>query len=372
MSTLSHYLMIAVTSITLTIFCGLSLLPHEVRMMDSELRLSSPMPKLPSSLDQFSQFTKEFDAYLNDNVPMRSQLVSLRNLARLKFFNETQSTFVIAGQDGWLYLGGTSINYFRNSYPYTDESLSTWVAMLEKRKTWLKDRGIDYLLVIAPNKSTAYPEFYPKKYNKVRPDSRCDQLLEKVGGSDYILDLRPAIAREREKSKDLLYFKTDTHWNDLGALAGAREIVDRLKKRSDLFEKATIPEVQFQTEEYSGDLARMLDLEGILSESTRAVKVVNPKARTIRDETSTSNTTSAGGKRILVSRTGDESLPKALFLRDSFTTAIQPYLSECFSESVYFWQHDLSSKLIDAHKPDIVVEILCERLLMDKEPENEL
>lgn len=371
MYSITQYILVFITASVLSVFCGLSLIPHEVRHLEAEQRLSNPLPSLPDDPTQIPRFASAFDAYLSDNMPMRSQLVALRNLARLRLFNATDSNRVVMGRDGWLFLGGTSITYFRNAFPYTDDSLKAWTGAFAKRQQWLARRGVPYLLVLAPNKETIYKEYFPSRYNKVRPDSRCDQFVEAVKNTDLaVLDLREPLLSNSRKDH-LLYFRTDTHWNDRGALLAAGEILKQASARLPSIRPAA-PAVRFENAAgYSGDLARMLDLEQILKEPEEKARIIEARSRVLIDESMTGKVSPEGGVRRLISTTGDASQPRALILRDSFTTAVQPLLSERFSEAVYCWQHDLPAALVEKTRPDIVIEILCERFLMDKEPQNE-
>ena len=89
--------------------------------------------------------------------------------------------------------------------------------------------GIPYLFVVAPSKHDVYPEFMPDRLNRVRDDSRLDQLMAYIEAffpapPVDILDLRPTLAEAR-KSGVRLFHKTDTHWNDRGAWAAYRKAI---------------------------------------------------------------------------------------------------------------------------------------------------
>ena len=57
------------------------------------------------------------------------------------------------------------------------QELEKWQHVFENRRDWLAARGIPYLIVFAPNKSTIYPEHMPSAYNPVHTQSRLDQLM---------------------------------------------------------------------------------------------------------------------------------------------------------------------------------------------------
>ena len=54
---------------------------------------------------------------------------------------------------------------------------------------------------------------------------------------------------------------------------------------------------------------------------------------------------------------------KVLIFRDSFTINMQPYLSNHFREVHYIWTHQISPKVINDIKPDIVIVEYVARLM---------
>src|SRR5690606_26345033 len=102
---------------------------------------------------------------------------------------------------------------YRCTDPFTREELDGWRRVLEERRDWLAARGIRYTLVFAPNAQTIYGEYLPQSMNRVRDESRLDQLIKHMRGpyGVEIIDLRaPLIAA---KSQMRTYHRTDTHWN---------------------------------------------------------------------------------------------------------------------------------------------------------------
>ena len=48
--------------------------------------------------------------------------------------------------------------------------------------------------------------------------------------------------------------------------------------------------------------------------------------------------------------------PRAVIFRDSFGSAMIPYLSEHFSRAVYVWRNDFDPSLVEAERPDVVIQ----------------
>ena len=63
--------------------------------------------------------------------------------------------------------------------------------------------------------------------------------------------------------------------------------------------------------------------------------------------------------------TGNEALPSALIIRDSFGTPIIPFLSEKFERSMFIfdnWHYTANEHIIEQEKPDIVIYVVMESL----------
>jgi hypothetical protein len=50
------------------------------------------------------------------------------------------------------------------------------------------------------------------------------------------------------------------------------------------------------------------------------------------------------------------SRPRAVVFRDSFGSAMIPFLSEHFSRAVYVWQNDMAPALVEEERPDFVIQ----------------
>jgi alginate O-acetyltransferase complex protein AlgJ len=90
------------------------------------------------------------------------------------------------------------------------------VAELDRLDRLARARGSKFVFVIAPNKTTVYPEYLPAGLTPIGP-TPADQLMRALAARPEIpvLDGRPLLARS--KNLGPLYYRMDTHWNDLGA-----------------------------------------------------------------------------------------------------------------------------------------------------------
>ena len=93
--------------------------------------------------------------------------------------------------------------------------------------------GIPVIVVIIPNKQTIYGK-YLFSGDVAAPVTRLDSLWRELSAParSIMFDPRPMM-REAAAAHDpiLLYPKTETHWNELGAFYGYRAIMSALAAR---------------------------------------------------------------------------------------------------------------------------------------------
>jgi hypothetical protein len=66
----------------------------------------------------------------------------------------------------------------------------------------------------------------------------------------------------------------------------------------------------------------------------------------------------------------DQSQPRVVIFRDSFASALIPFLSEHFSRAVYLWQNNVDPQVIEDERPDVVIHELVGRRLTTLTPYN--
>jgi alginate O-acetyltransferase complex protein AlgJ len=212
-------------------------------------------------------FPSQFEAFFNDHFGFRDHLAQLYYLYSF-MLKSTSNPNVLIGQEGWLFYvktaDGNSLEDFRGNDSLLPEELWQWRAVLEAKYAWLKQSGVEYFFVIAPDKHSIYAEYFPARIRKVGKYSRLDQLLEYMKDSKVpIIDLRPPLLQA--KNKELVYYKTDTHWNDFGVAVAQYTILQYFTKFNFAFHPIKFDVADFGLVQYSGDLAQMLNLSSALT-----------------------------------------------------------------------------------------------------------
>jgi hypothetical protein len=338
------------------------LLPRAGAFASSENRRPADFPTIdlggPGWRWSLASFPRRFERWWNDSFAFRFWLIRANSLAKLAI-GSSPSPKAIVGRDGWLfYAAERSTDYYRNTSPFTARELARWRDDLAERKAWLAQRGIRYLVVVAPNKESIYPEYMPAALAPVQTGSRLDQLVAELAREPAIdvLDLRPALREARTSQR--LYHVTDTHWNDAGAVVANRAILSRLR--------AWFPEIDPDgvagrldvQRGRGGDLARLIALDDRFLED-RIVFVSNapplPPPSTGRASTSAD---------LVVRRCGECQGPVVVMNHDSFGEALAPLLQPHFPRLFLVAGTALDRPLIERERPRVVIQQFVERILM--------
>lgn len=341
---------------------GLSLLGVSEGPGSAEKKLKTPRPEISLAAQDFKAFAGQMARAYIDTFPFRDTMIRTANVIKLALFRESPSTSVIMGADEWLFFPKEmDLEDWLGLTRYSPEELDGMVARMRERRDWLAARGAAILVVIAPNKSTMYGEFMPPSLHKLSPMTRLDQLGEALRQAGVpFLDLRTALAEA--KSVRRTYWKTDTHWNGWGAFAGSVAIVEALRQRfpamPPLLEKDYMVS---ESDAPGGDLAEILLMEATLRERVvDMVPLAPPRARPGQGK-GYKDPAVIKSRAMVIRETGDATLPKAVFFRDSFSTAAIPFLAERFQRSVFLWEHRFQPHIVEAEKPDVVIFQAVER-----------
>jgi alginate O-acetyltransferase complex protein AlgJ len=342
---------------------AMAIIPGQSTSSD-EYRTLAPRPPLPQTLREFAKFPGRFGLYFNDHFGFRRPLIRLQALVKVKALGGSVTPQVIVGKDGWLFLDPAydpSLSQSRSEKPFTSEQLARWQQALVVRHDWLAQRGIRYLFVIVPEKQSIYPEYLPDSNRYLQQTSRFDQLVIylKENSDLEILDLRPPLLAAKQSRR--VYFKTDTHWNARGGLVASQAIVRELAKSFPEMKPLDESDcVTVRTAMSTGDLARMMGLNGWFVEEVEGMQIRAP-GFVLQVE-------SHGTDWMLVTTNRDQHLPRLLAFCDSFSMALATFLSQHFNRAVYRQQLYFDPGQVELERPQIVMQEMAERYLMDDPP----
>jgi hypothetical protein len=181
-----------------------------------ERRSPHPKPDLAKLTSDPETTLQSVQSYFNDRFGGRQPLITRFIASDYALFHELPTEDVLPGKDDWLYFKGGGMGddpgLFQAKVPLTDDQMQAWCDMLEQRRRWLAARGVGYYVVLAPSKSSIYPQYLPAGFFSCGP-TRTDQLIAylKAHSKVKVVDVRPAL-REEAKRSLLLYEPHDAHW----------------------------------------------------------------------------------------------------------------------------------------------------------------
>jgi len=267
------------------------------------------------------------------------------------------------GRDGWLFLQNhlpdDPIGLFRGTTTFSDNEIADLTSRLVAWRDWFAERGMDFLILVTPNKITIYPEHAP---DWLSPQSSMlrTRLVEawRAAGLE-VVDLAPALLAAREGGQ--LYHRTDTHWNARGAFAGYRELLQHSWFAERGIQPLTHDDFRESVyESTGGDLTRPLEKHPLLVEQVVQYERVQPDLAPYRmtphryDHTTHVHNPSLG-----------QEAPRVYTINDSYMHGLEPFLFHHFRELMSWWtfRYQIPHQEIELEQPDLVILQVLERFL---------
>ena len=316
-----------------------------------EKRIATTKPEFPVNLSELEAYPKKFNKYYNDNYGFRKDLISINGSMMDKVFNESPDDRVLVGKDGWLYFDNkNSLLDAAGRASINKELINKGVEVFYKNWQNAKKKNMKYLFVIAADKTTIYSQFLPDyfKYGKNhRIDVFKNALLRKY--PDFpLVDLRDILLKA--KDKEIIYHKTDTHWNKRGAHYGYVEIMRKLNFSPYLREDFN----EVENGEYFGDIAQIMGIK----QTNRDFSLTKKFANNIYLNGKESKELKQIFHKAEVFEHNNKALPKLFVYKDSFFGELQNLVSEHFSVSLYINEFPcrIDYDILENYSPDYIIQ----------------
>lgn len=349
-------------------FCLFMVAPGVLMVRDGTL-WSAEARKAVRSRDPIRRVA-QYREYFQKSFGFRDALVKCYGLWQVKVLGVSSSDRVILGKDGWMFYNAENESEcMRHAPPFRADEVAAWCELMEARRAWLAQQGIEYLFFVTPDKHTIYPEKLPSPPSQLDPRSRLDQLMGALAGSKVrVVDLRPMLLAEKQNHE--LYLKTDTHYNDRGAYLSYRAVLDALREPFPALKPRDEERVSLvDTAIAGGDLADFLGIPQEFTEVVPTLRISPPLALTYLEPDGLERSSRARLDRIVTTSTEGE-VDSAMFYRDSFLTSPLPLFASHFKEASFHWQVQLDGAEINRRKPKVVIHEMVERVLMLPPPKD--
>ncbi|EOG5374724.1 hypothetical protein ACLE0G_000764 [Cronobacter turicensis] len=282
------------------------------------------------------------------------------------------------GKNGWLFLGEHHSHSITTKLSgLTSPKIKAITNIAKNINSWddfFKSQGVkDFKIVIGPDKESIYKEFTPSWFKQ--SDYPILPALIRSNKKVYV-DVYAPLTNIKTSSKLPLYFETDTHWNLYGGAVAFNALAKTLKSSVPgikLDNEFTEPDF-FIKQKAGGDLSRFLKISKILQDNE-----VDIARREFNDMSVTSfdyhtGKTLSVGKFSLIEAPQRLTVFKStkalnnyrvLWLRDSFGTAMSPYMVRTFANILQVHYNKIMpgemKTLILDYKPDFVFITSVER-----------
>jgi alginate O-acetyltransferase complex protein AlgJ len=316
-------------------------------------------------------FVKQFDPYYKENFGFRNALFYVYSRWQLRGLNQSPlPEKVVVGKNGWFFLGDSYNNVIkqhRGLMPLSADSARLIANHLAQRQAELARQGIKLYVLIAPDSHSIYPEFLPDRVAHTTGNTRLDVLQQAITAQTHVpfIDLRDTLLAA--KKSEVVYYQTDTHWNDYGTLVGSAALLNRI--RQDVPTLRPVRKSDFSITKMkggTGDLVRMMALQDAIRDPVfYEIKPAAPVlARQVAEIPNTeTGPNSSGFPSTQFSGPTGMSFPKLLFIGDSFSHSMMPFVAGYFRESYFARSRFLNPALVQQQKPDVVVVQIVERNL---------
>ena len=313
-------------------------------------------------ISDYSEFPQEFENFYNNNVAFRRNIIELNALVDFFTFHCTNNG-VYTGKDGWFFYnksdGDNPLMAYSRGTSYTNDNLAIIAANLLQIKTICQENGAQFYLVLAPNKEEVYGRYIGDDYTKTSSKRKYSQLVNYIRGNTDINLVDLQIPIENNKGQYQLYYKTDTHWNNIGGFLTAQYMIENMG-----IQAINDHDIKFvEGEPYVGDLAFIADIQDYV-ESDIFYNVLG-----YGDDVLVTGDNLGYYRLDVVEQSNVGNGQRLLMYRDSFAIAMIPNISKNFDQSHYildlpgvFDQNGYNlSEILRTEKPTVVVIEMVER-----------
>ncbi len=326
---------------------------------NNEMRTMAEKP--PLNWYTIPGFPIAYEAWFSDALPFKDELVKTGSLLDYYVFRSSMGDKVLIGKEGWLFYKDSQVNSedpiadYEATNLYGEAELAEIAEKMVTARDELASRGISFAVMIAPSKERANAEYIPDRYGEPGAYSRMAQIGDYLREHTDLTVVTPysALAEYKAAHPDAqLYYKYDTHWNNLGAYIGAKALnealgIEGMPEPEDLQISYGDPPVY--------DLARLLDLGEELKDDRPVI--LDNAVRANMDYWTNGKGTEYRYKNL--DGTGD---PRKIFIvGDSFSTMMSRYVAPSFRELYLNFYYNYNLEMLEEEAPDLVVYEVVER-----------
>ena len=194
-----------------------------------ENRPATDFSELSVSWDGFSTLSK----FIGDRIPLRSRAIKSDGWIDQHVFNENPAfgggavPRIIHGKDGYLFLNDDFGMACQSADVIAQivTGISNFMSVIEKS-------GRQAIYTVAPNKTTLHPELLPDDQSSMDCLNKYSNgLWEGLSAAniDGYVDLKSALSDAMDQTREPLFLRKDSHWDNAGSAAAAKAVINTLQ-----------------------------------------------------------------------------------------------------------------------------------------------
>ncbi|MCG6142087.1 alginate O-acetyltransferase AlgX-related protein [Leptospira mtsangambouensis] len=277
--------------------------------------------------------------YLERNFPLRNWLIQKYNYFLWFVLDSSPKRRVVKGNDNWIFVFlGKGLN--GRDYSFDEKEFLEYRNGLDRMNAFCIKNDILFYTAVVPEKFNIYSEYLKVQDKATIKRDKYFRIYD-----DTVRNKRNTVFFHEElyeaKSRNKVYYKTDTHWNENGAFVSSKKLVSVIKQDFPAVEVLNQNNFEILHRESSGkDIGEFLSL-----------------ARYLKDEEFS---------YVPKKKSGDPpNKLRILVIHDSYFYAMKPFFDLSFFQvdTFNFVQNETTEALQELlkHKPDIVLFITLER-----------
>lgn len=295
-------------------------------------------------------FGNNFNEWFNDRFYLREFFIDTYD-KRLIFQKNWITKVVVKGKNNWLFLGTRdSIESYTNSVLFTEKELEKITTYLKDVDYYCKKHNKKFYFLITPDKARIYGEYYSDRIKSISNNTRTDQLIQYLNKNSDIEIIYPKNRLLSEKKNNLIYYKQDSHWTPLAAYYAYQELMNTISIENKNIKTYSV--TKYKNSQIVGGITKL---------TPKILRTEDKTLYVIPDIQNNATCQEEGLKRGLVTCFDKQNTKNLVMYRDSFASALIPYLANTFKISTYLWKYSIfKNEISDA---DIVILEIVERLL---------
>lgn len=341
--------------------------PGQIEHVRAELRNPAAWPGWPQDWEAGRVFPERVERWHSDSVGLRDHWVRWHNQQLWSWWSKAPGPQHTLGEAGFVYLAADQAReVWRGQRALSESELEAWCQAIRERRERFAQEQIPFWFVVAPNKETIYPEYLPESERSTRPTPlvQLDAALRQRGEPAWF-DARPTLLAEkrfdRPEADDWTYLRLGSHYSYRGGAALSLALAEQ--GRSLGLDFPRIPREDWEVRMADAhNIEDSIPLSWHLSQIDRE-PLYRCFPRAGRQARLSMSSSEAFPFRQRYQ--GPSAAPRVVLIHDSFGHWTRPSLAELCSELETRWQYFLPvQELIDS-KPDLVIQLITERHLLE-------